>query len=661
MRRETAALRLHLLGALSLERGGMQVELPKSRKVRALLAYLALATRPVTRSSLCELLWDSPSDPRGELRWCLSRLRSVIDDPDRERVTTRADAVTLDLSDCEVDVLDIARALEDGVATLSLVELQRIALLFVGDLVEGLHVELSPQFSQWIGVERRRWYGHHVAVLREIIQRVAGSNSVITYAGQWLRIDPFDRTAHAALLAALVQHGRLREAEEHLATTIRAFEVEGLDWISIREAWRAAKSQGMPAIRIDASREVVSTPQTDPIGRRASICVMPFLEKGPLGLARSSLGDGLADDIITRLAKLRVLFVFARGTAFALADRNFGEEEIGHILDVDYCASGIVERRNGRIEVRVELVETHGSRIVWTDELECSADDALQGVDDLGNGIVASIAEEVETAERNRAILKPPNSLDAWEAYHRGLWHMYRFNSADNERAEHFFRVSTQLDPTFARAHAGLSFTHFQNAFLHRCHERTLHADRAYESAGQSLLADDRDPAAHWAMGRALWLRGRESDSLTELATSVDLSPNFALGHYAVGFVHCQSGDAGIAIGSTDHSRRLSPFDPLLFAMLATRALAHVRRGEYEDAASWAVKAAARPNAHIHILAIAAHCLAVAGRVDEARSFASAIRSRMAGYGIENFLGSFRFAPEAQVVFRHAASRIGFT
>jgi hypothetical protein len=86
-------------------------------------------------------------------------------------------------------------------------------------------------------------------------------------------------------------------------------------------------------------------------------------------------------------------------------------------------------------------------------------------LDEIGNRIVASVASEIEMIERNRAILKPPNSLDAWEAHHRGLWHMYRFTQADNEQARHFFEMALRLDPTFARAHAGLSFTHFQSAF----------------------------------------------------------------------------------------------------------------------------------------------------------------------------------------------------
>ena len=87
-------------------------------------------------------------------------------------------------------------------------------------------------------------------------------------------------------------------------------------------------------------------------------------------------------------------------------------------------------------------------------------------LDEIGNRIVAPIADRDRAVERNRAMLKPPNSLDAWEAYHRGLWHMYRFTRRTTSRPSISSETAMRLDPTFARAHAGLSFTHFQNAFL---------------------------------------------------------------------------------------------------------------------------------------------------------------------------------------------------
>jgi TolB-like protein len=401
----------------------------------------------------------------------------------------------------------------------------------------------------------------------------------------------------------------------------------------------------------------VATPR---VQHRASIAVMPFDDPAREGAVRGGLADGLAYDVITRLAKMRSLFVIAQGTVFALDERRVGAEEAGRRLNVDYVAGGTLRRAGGQLRVNVQLTETRSARIVWADTLTAQHHDALGVLDEIGDRIVASIAHQIELAERNRAVLKAPSSLDAWEAHHRGLWHMYRFNHDDNLQARHFFETALELDPTFARPYAGLSFTHFQSAFL-GWGERSHEIEQAYRAASRGLMADEQDPAAHWAMGRALWLRGRLDESLTELDTSVELSPNFALGHYTLAFIHAQSGDAKAAIRSADHSRDLSPFDPLLFAMLATRALALIRLGRFDEAADWAAKAAVRPNAHVHVLAIAAHCLALAGRIDEARTITAAIQRQVPGYRVEDFLTAFRFSGDGETLIRRGAKLIGLS
>lgn len=204
-----------------------------------------------------------------------------------------------------------------------------------------------------------------------------------------------------------------------------------------------------------------------------------------------------------------------------------------------------------------------------------------------------------------------------------------------------------------------MSFTHFQNVFLGLTTDRGEQMALALATARQSISADDRDPAAHWAMGRALWLNNDRAASLGELEHSVELSPNFALGHYTLGFVHAQSGDPELAIDAAEYSRQLSPFDPLQFGMLASRALAHMRLGEREVAADWAVKAANRPNAHAHIVAIAATNLALVGRREPARELLARIRSQLPGYTLDQFLHAFRFAQDAEQLIREGARQIG--
>lgn len=644
-------MEIRLLGGCRVLREGAEIPLPRSRKVRMLLAYLAVSSTPVTRSKLCDLLWDVPNDPRGELRWCLSKLRSVLDADGRARVVTSGQStVSLDLDGCPVDALTLDTLASQDLANVSADRLSEVASMASGEFLDGIVVD-GAEMTGWIGARRQRHRVQRSALLAELVRRAKpGSDESFARLEEWLRASPFETRAHQALLDALVTVGRARDAEAHLEATIRAFEHEGIDWAPLRDAWRSTKT---------AKIEIVSTPPPSNLAppsttRRGSVVVMPFVE-GTRG--SSQIAHGLTDDIITRLAKLRVLFVIARGTSYALRERGIDAPEAGRILGVEYVVSGTVRREGERMSVVVELAETRTAGIVWTDEIEGASGDTFSMLDSLVDRIVAGISEEIERAECKRAVLKAPTSLDAWELYHRGLWHMYKFTGPDNAVAAKFFVEALARDETFARAHAGLSFTHFQNVFLGLKDDRAGEMSLALETANRSLASDDRDPAAHWAMGRALWLVG-DRGAISELERSVELSPNFALGHYTLGFVQAQSGDPQAAIRATDYSRQLSPFDPLQFGMLGSRALAHMRLGEHEQAAEWSLRAASRPNAHAHILAMAAAHLGLANRRDEARALVARVREKLPSYSVEDFVRAFRLDPDGERMIR-AGAKLG--
>ena len=160
-------------------------------------------------------------------------------------------------------------------------------------------------------------------------------------------------------------------------------------------------------------------------------------------------------------------------------------------------------------------------------------------------------------------------------------------------------------------------------------------------------------------MGRALWLRGQHNQSIVELEQAIDLSPNFALGHYTLSFIQSQAGDAEAAIRASDHSRHLSPFDPLLFGMLGARSMALVRLKRFDEAAEWGVRAAARPNAHAHILAIAAYSLALAGKTEEGRGYMARIRKMLPRYDLRDFLTAMQLDDDGTALYRNAARRLG--
>jgi len=665
-------LRVRMLGPLEIRRAGAAVALPASRKVRALFARLALAPRPLTREALCEQLWDAPNDPRGELRWCLSKIRALVDDGGHRRLQAKGEELLLDLSDVFVDAVEVERALRDDLATLDCARLRSLVSLYEGEFLQGLALARTPSFDAWLAAQRRRFRQAHVGVLAQLATREPGT-ATVPWLEQWLSLDPFELRAHRSLLEALLRGGRPRDAQAHLALALRSFEDARLDPGPLHAAWRAirenaaasaaAASAGAGATQADAAATMVAAAPAAAASnagegpgyqrtRRASIAVMPFAARGD----DVGVGVALAHDVVTRLAKLRSLFVIGQGSAAALHARGVDAHEAARLLRVDYSCSGALRRDGARATIEVELQESANARVVWVDRFELA--DTFGVLDEIGDRIVASLAAEIEAIEARRAILLPPSSLDAWSAHHQGLWHMYRFDPPDNAKAQRLFETAVRLDPTFSRAWAGLSFTHFQNAFQGWT-EREPETERAIEAAAQGLMADDHDPSAHWAMGRALWLRDGHDASVGELEQAVDLSPNFALGHYTLAFVHSQSGDPEAAIAASDHARLLSPFDPLLFGMLGARAIALVRLGRFDEAARWAVRAAARPNAHPHIQGIAAFTLGLAGSLDEARRHAASIRRVVPGYSFDDYAAAFRFDAEAAARFREGARRIG--
>lgn len=650
-----ARLELRLLGPMALLRDGSPRPLPRSRKARALLALLALSPRPLAREQLCEMFWDRPADPRAELRNALTRLRGLLDDPARKRVQADAAGVQLDLADVVIDARELEaqvraadhRAPAGWVADASLHD---------GEPLLGLDVDRAPGWSHWLLAERRRLRGLQVALAERLADRAAPhSDAELDALGRWLRLLPHDRRAHERLLDALAQRGQWRDGDLHLANAVRLFESDGQDGAGLVRAWRDARERHRQGVAAPVEPRAQAAPA--PPARHASVAVMPFEEFVP-GPA-SGFGRYLAHDVTTQLAKLRSLLVIAQASTNALGARGMGAEQAARVLDVDYVVSGVLRRRGDDLILSAQLVHTRSARVVWADQLQVRATEPFEVLDALCARTVTAVADQVELAERQRAVLKAPDSLDAWEAHHRGMAHMYRFRREDNELARHWFDTAARLDPGFSRPQAGLSFTHWQNAFQ-GWGERSREIELAWRHANQALLADELDPAAHWALGRAHWLRERMAESLAELNHAVLLSPNFAQGHYALAFVQSQSGDAAAAVAAADRARELSPYDPLLFGMFGARAMALMRLGRMDEAADFALRAIARPNAHRHIRGIAAHCLELADRHDEALAVASALRLEHADYRVDEFLRAFRFDDDTARVVRRAAAAIGW-
>jgi DNA-binding SARP family transcriptional activator/TolB-like protein len=634
-----------------------QLPLPPSRKVRALLAYLAMAPRPVSREKLCELFWDVADDPRSELRWCLSKLRPLVNAPITIRLIADRARVRIDTNSLDIDAISVARRAPMTLTSQSPGDLQSLRALFRGDFLEGLSVERAPLFDNWLAGQRHR-FGQ---LRQQLLERLSvvlppESDDRIEVLRERIEVAPFDETAHIELIRTLLRRALHAEAEHQIDASVRLFQSEGIDPTSLKSALAAAQRSGSKPVGVSlvgiAHLDASSGQQAVRTGR-PTILVMPFAAATAEDVADA---ESLTSDIIFGVAKLRSISIIARGTAFSL--RGQTPATAAALVNAQYVASGDLRRDGKKYIVSVELIDPKSSRIFWADEFFCNAVDSFSAPPLLATRIVAGLDAEIRVIERNRALLTPPASLDAWQAYHRGLAQMYRFTSDSNRQAQQFFTRAIALDPSFSQSYAGLSFTHFQNAFLLQAREREREIALAFETAGQGLDADPRDPAAYWAMGRALWLRGEHNGAVGALDQSVRLSPNFALAHYALAFVHCQTGDPARAIDAADIANHLSPLDPMLFAMHGTRTFALLRLGKVQEAADFAVRVGQQPNAHVHAHAIAALTLATAGRMEQAHAERRRISTLRPDYHFKQFRDAFHMLDDLKNIYQRAAKLV---
>lgn len=285
LRCRSAIVRLRMLGPLAIERGETVLELPASRKTCGLLAYLALKRRAAQRSRLCELLWDeAANDPRGELRWCLSKLRGLLGDSDGNILVASGDSVALRLDGWSADAVEVATAMERGIETLGVDELQVLSALYGGELLEGLVIERCPEFNLWLTGQKSRYAAFRAALLQRLVESLpAESGQGFAALEKWVEVAPFDDGAQTELLRRLHKLGRIDACKQQLAAIERLYQAEGLDVEPIQTAWQViceARSIARPASAV-ASSSIASAP--DPraetaakASRRPSLAVMPF-------------------------------------------------------------------------------------------------------------------------------------------------------------------------------------------------------------------------------------------------------------------------------------------------------------------------------------------------------------------------------------------------
>jgi TolB-like protein len=352
---------------------------------------------------------------------------------------------------------------------------------------------------------------------------------------------------------------------------------------------------------------------------RPSIAVLPFANLSG-DAEQEYFADGIVEDIITALSRMRWLFVIARNSSFAYKGRAVDMKQVGRELGVRYVLEGSVRRSASRVRITGQLIDTATGAHLWADRFEGGLQDIFDLQDNVTASVVSAIAPKLEQAEIERAKRKPTESLDSYDYFLRGMASVYQWNRNGIGEALTLFYRAIELDPNFATAYGMAAWCYLWRG----AHGWTT--DRAEAIAETARLVrrvaelGKDDAIALSTGGLALaYVTGDLEGGVALIDRALALNPNLTTAWYASGWVRAFLGDTDLAIDHVARAMRLSPLDPLTFLMQAVTAVAHFVAGHHVEAAEWAAKAHREQPSFLGAIRNMAASSALCGHLEQAQ------------------------------------------
>ena len=349
-------------------------------------------------------------------------------------------------------------------------------------------------------------------------------------------------------------------------------------------------------VRDVATAKTQSAPELPalPLPDKPSIAVLPFINMSG-DPDQEFFADGIAEDIITALSRYSSLFVIARNSCLTYKERAIDVKQVGRELGVRYVLEGSLRKAGNRVRVTGQLVETETGKHFWAERYDRDLTDIFALQDEITGAVTIAIAPAIADAERKRAMRTAPGSFDAWTAYQRGLWHVFKISREDDALAQKYFQQAIDIDPAFAGGYKGLAVAYLQAATLF--HTRSpAEAYRSAEAlARQAIALDGTDAEAHSTLATAMLRHGDYDGALAQAEIALAMSPNLALAQGTLGEALIFSGQPKKGLVAVRTSIRLDPHDPKLANRLNNLALGYYFSRDYEAAVE-AAKRAVRSN-----------------------------------------------------------------
>ena len=328
--------------------------------------------------------------------------------------------------------------------------------------------------------------------------------------------------------------------------------------------------------------------------------------------------DGISEDIITGLSKLRWFFVIARNSSFAYKGKAVEVKRAARELGVRYVLEGSVRKGGNRVRITAQLIDAATGNHIWADRYDGDLTDVFALQDEITKKVVAAIEPKLLEAEGIRSQNRSPEDLGAWDMVIHANSLFWRLTKTEGEAAIAILRKAVERYPDYAPAHSMLAFAILVSRLL----GWTLVAPQVKEAASLAARAaelDDSDPWAHLALGYAAHMMRRTEDAQQEFQRAIDLNPNFAAAYGYFGFTLAMVGRSDEAIAYLEQAIRMSPHDPQNAIFNMALAVAHFLASRYAEAISFARKAIQQRDGVTSAHRIYIASLAQAGQIEEAR------------------------------------------
>jgi adenylate cyclase len=369
-----------------------------------------------------------------------------------------------------------------------------------------------------------------------------------------------------------------------------------------------------PAAAIDASKAALAPPD------RPSIAVLPFANMSG-DKEQEYFADGLVEDIITALSRMRWLFVIARNSSFTYKDKAVDLKRVGHELGVRYVLEGSIRVAGRSIRVTGQLVDAESGKHIWSEKYDRQLDDIFALQDEITENVVAAIEPNLYAQEGYRAREKTPGNLDAWGCVAQAVPLVMKLTRNDNEAAQLFLQKAIAIEPEYPRAHAVLSFAQWWHAMCWWSSDISKTYQQALLGSERAVALDPRDPWARMAYGISLSSAGQHDRALVQFEAALEHNPSFALAHTMYGLALVRAGRFEQAVQVTAKALRMSPVDDFSGVYTVFHGLAHLSSGHFTQALELARKSvSAYPDfpGHYHVLI---SCCGHLGLLDEAKFF----------------------------------------